>query len=358
MEKKNRREFLADLGITLGAITIGRNFVKAMPPGGGGKPGSAVQKTPGLRHEIDFRYAPAHWQSTYCFPDDPHKSLVGKHGELLIGHPGIGADFNYFPHVVSVGLQGLPEGAYVEQKLEAPGVPIVTTMLSWGDLTAVLTSFATNESGEGRVDNLLVEFRPNDKKDAECSPEIVLTSKSTFASEVVDESASSRHRLGVARLEGSLNPFFVVDSPIESGMAEGVYRFKLESRSLKIGERAMFFIRFPQEGQSLDKLKKGVSRIDHLIASARAVWVKWKPFEGKVDWKLTGGYQNFLVASARNIVEAKELKNGKGVFQVGPTVYRGLWVVDGAFLIEAARYLGYDKEAQEGLEAIWNIQDA
>ena len=359
MEKKNRREFLADLGITLGAITIGRNFVEAMPPGGGGKPGSAsAQKAAGVKQEIDFRYAPARWQSTYCFPDDPHKSLVGKHGELLIGHPGIGADFSYFPHVVSVGLQGRPAGEYAGQKLEAPGIPIVSTKLSWTGLNASLTSFATNEPGEGRVDNLLVEFQPDGKTDAECSPEIVLTSKSAFTPEVVDDSSSRRRRLGVVRLEGSQGPFFVVDSPVESGTGEGVHRFKLESRSLKSGEKAAFFIRFPQEGQPLDKLKRGFGRVDDLIAGARAFWQKWKPFEGKVDWKLTGGYQDFLVASARNIVEAKELKKGKEVFQVGPTVYRGLWVVDGAFMIEAARYLGNDKEAQEGLEAIWDIQDA
>ena len=44
------------------------------------------------------------------------------------------------------------------------------------------------------------------------------------------------------------------------------------------------------------------------------------------------------------------------MFQVGPTVYRGLWIVDGNFLLEAARYLGYDKEADEGLRAEWAKQ--
>jgi hypothetical protein len=358
MEKKNRREFLADLGITLGAITIGRTIVGAAPPDGGGKPGAPrVDKPSGLKREIDFRYAPARWQSTYCFPDDPHKSLVGKHGELLIGHPGMGADYNHFPHVVSVGLHQMPEGEYVEQRLEAPGIPIITTKLAWTDLTAVLTSFATNKSGEGRVDNLLVEFLPAGKNDVECSPEIVITSTNTFSTEIVDESSSSRHRLGIAKLEGAQTPFFAVDSPIESATGDGSYRFKLQSGILKSGGKTTFFIRFPQEGQPLDKLKGGFGRVDDLLKGAREFWLEWKPFEGKVDWKLPGEYQDFLVASARNIVEAKELKNGKQVFEVGPTVYRGMWVVDGAFLIEAARYLGNDQEAQEGLEAIWNIQD-
>lgn len=359
MEKKNRRRFLTDLGITIGAITIGRNFVVPIPPDGGGtQKGAPGGRQPAGKGEIDFRYAPGRWQSTYCFPQDPYKSLVGKHGELLIGHPGLGADFDFFPHVVSVGLQQLPPGGYVEQKLEAPGIPIITTKLSWADLTVVLTSFATNEGKEGRVDNLSIEFRSNGKPNVQCAPEIVVTSKSAFTAEVVDESSSRRHRIGVVKLGGAPGPFFIVDSEVESGEHEGVHRFRLQSGSLIKDQAEKFFVRFPQEGQPLEKFVRGLGRADQLLAGARAFWNEWKPFEGKVNWKLPGGYHDFLVASARNIVEAQEIKKGKKVFQVGPTVYRGLWVVDGTFLIEAARYLGYDKEAQEGLESIWDLQDS
>src|SRR5262249_53753654 len=64
----------------------------------------------------------------------------------------------------------------------------------------------------------------------------------------------------------------------------------------------------------------------------------------------------FLTACARNIQQAREVKDGQLVFQVGPTVYRGLWIVDGNFLLEAARYLGYDQEADDGLLAEWAKQ--
>jgi len=37
-------------------------------------------------------------------------------------------------------------------------------------------------------------------------------------------------------------------------------------------------------------------------------------------------------------------------------VYRNLWIVDGNFLLEAARYLGYDKEADDGLLSEWAKQ--
>jgi hypothetical protein len=58
----------------------------------------------------------------------------------------------------------------------------------------------------------------------------------------------------------------------------------------------------------------------------------------------------FLTACARNILQARERKNGKLTFQVGPTVCRGLWVVDGNFILEAARYLGYDRYSSAELD--------
>jgi len=35
---------------------------------------------------VDFRYAPPEWQTAICLPDDPHKSLVDRSGELLYHH--------------------------------------------------------------------------------------------------------------------------------------------------------------------------------------------------------------------------------------------------------------------------------
>ena len=92
-----------------------------------------------------------------------------------------------------------------------------------------------------------------------------------------------------------------------------------------------------------------------LLAGAREFWSNGSPSEAR-----NGSYPHrqgeFLTACARNIQQAREVKNGRLVFQVGPTVYRGLWIVDGNFLLEAARYLGYDHEADEGLRSEWSKQ--
>ena len=71
-----------------------------------------------------------------------------------------------------------------------------------------------------------------------------------------------------------------------------------------------------------------------------------------------GRQQEFLTASARNILQAREEKNARLTFQVGATCYRGLWIVDGHFILESARYLGYDEEVQQGLVTTWSQQEA
>jgi hypothetical protein len=61
------------------------------------------------------------------------------------------------------------------------------------------------------------------------------------------------------------------------------------------------------------------------------------------------GVQALVDSSIRNIWQAREIKKGLPAFQVGPTCYRGLWIVDGAFLLEAAAMLGAGKEARSGV---------
>jgi hypothetical protein len=118
---------------------------------------------------------------------------------------------------------------------------------------------------------------------------------------------------------------------------------------------ARYFIRLPQENQSAETLTEHLPDAEILLAEAREFWKNWKPF-GTTNWSYPGRHGEFLTACARNIQQAREVKNDRLVFQVGPTQYRGLWIVDGNFLLEAARYLGYDQAADEGLRSEWSKQ--
>jgi hypothetical protein len=66
--------------------------------------------------------------------------------------------------------------------------------------------------------------------------------------------------------------------------------------------------------------------------------------------------QALIDSSIRNIWQAREIKNGLPAFQVGPTCYRGLWIVDGAFLLEAATILGAGDQARAGIDYMLGFQ--
>jgi hypothetical protein len=68
------------------------------------------------------------------------------------------------------------------------------------------------------------------------------------------------------------------------------------------------------------------------------------------------GVQSLVDSAIRNIYQAREIKNGLPAFQVGPTCYRGLWVVDGSFLMEAVTFLGRVDEARQGIRYLLSFQ--
>jgi hypothetical protein len=68
------------------------------------------------------------------------------------------------------------------------------------------------------------------------------------------------------------------------------------------------------------------------------------------------GIQALLDSATRNIYQAREIKKGLPAFQVGPTCYRGLWVVDGSFIMESVAYLGRLQEARDGIKYLLSFQ--
>ncbi len=67
--------------------------------------------------------------------------------------------------------------------------------------------------------------------------------------------------------------------------------------------------------------------------------------------------QALIDSSVRNIYQARDIQNGLPAFHVGPTCYRQLWIVDGAFLLETATLLGRAQEARAGLDYMLGFQD-
>ncbi len=351
--RQNRRKFLKTVGVAAGVAALegsgSKGALVAVPP---------VEEAPhtvgsiqDLDTAIDFRYSPLAWQTAFCFPDDPHKSLVGQRGELRCGHPGADSrGLHWFSEVVEFSVLGMEPERVQYQRLESPTVPIIHTRIDRPEGILELTTFATNLPEEGRVDNVIMEVVPGTAGQVHAAPQVSIKSESPLTLKELG-GASAIYKAGT-RL------FLLADasSSVEDYGYQQSYRFPAGGATSRSPLR--HFFRLPQEGQDVQTLKANLDHPDRLLATTRDYWGAWNPLGGKVTWSQPERYGEFLTACARNVLQAREVKNGRLNFQVGPTVYRGLWVVDGHFLLEAARYLGYDAQAQEGLEATWARQRA
>jgi hypothetical protein len=338
----NRRKFLTSAGQGIAAMPA------ALSAASGGAP--AGLQGASLSTSIDHRYTPVSWQTAYCFAADAFKSLVGEHGELRYGNPGRGKPNDYFTDIVGFSLLGMEADRLVVQQLENPATAVIHTQLGRPEANLHLTTFATNEPGELRVDNVIVEVSPTVHSHIHGGLVISIRTRRKLA-------ARRTLSITVVHRDGEPDkPFLIADAPLMLRDAGWGYILTMAPRAGSGDRPARCFLRFPQQEQNVEQIGAGLRDPARLLTSARTYWRNWQAFGGKVDWKLCGPYQNFLIACARNIQQAREVVKGQLTFQVGPTCYRGLWVVDGHFLLEAARYLGYDAEAQKGLETTWAYQ--
>lgn len=346
----DRRQFVTALLASGAAAAVPAPSIEANPR----SPSITASRATPPNTNIDFRFAPHHQQSTICFPDDPNKTIVGQAGDLRYGFTrSLSAGMENFGTVVEFSLAGFQDDRILRQWTESPAVPIVHTLIDRPAATFELIAFATRHVGEGRIDNVLLSIKSKTGAVA-VVPKIHIRTCEPL------ELESYMVPTATVRAQGSKSPLLVatqLNSNLGTCMLWQEQGFTLY---LPHGEAAMetparYFVRFPQENQSAETLTEHLHDPEMLLNEAREFWSHWKPF-GTTNWSYPGRHGEFLTACARNIQQAREVKNDRLVFQVGPTQYRGLWIVDGNFLLEAARYLGYDQAADEGLRSEWSKQ--
>ncbi|MCX6878107.1 MAG: hypothetical protein NTW21_30485 [Verrucomicrobia bacterium] len=122
---------------------------------------------------------------------------------------------------------------------------------------------------------------------------------------------------------------------------------QLEALTVPAGQSATFFVLYSGGGAIVVE----PATVVQAQASREHAVAYWKnaslPF-GRVQVP-DAGIQALVDSSIRNIWQAREIKQGLPAFQVGPTCYRGLWIVDGAFLLESAAMVGAGQEARNGV---------
>ena len=313
----------------------------------------SVHISRGQEHKVDFRWGVDWWQTAICLPDDDHKSLVGKEGQLLYHFPG---KYEYrglgFKTVIWVD-----EGAGVEwhgQELFSPKVPLLLTYKSLGEISVKEEAFASirqrsrsdaPDQIDMRDDIIIVTMKNGGAESKTIRPSITIQSEFplAFGQSTNSLMIGSDSRLCCSAPLGDL--VTTADRTVQH----------LETQMLAPGEEFSFVINFVNNCDS-DATAITVEEAQIQKSEAISYWENLDlPYE-KIRVP-DAGIQRQLVSSIRNIYQAREIKNEWPAYQVGPTVYRDVWVIDSAFLLESIAMLGRVEDARNGINYLMSFRN-
>jgi len=296
---------------------------------------------------VDFRYMPPEWQTAICFPDDPYKSIVDKSGDLLYHYERVVGGTDGFR--TRIGVRISDKVVWKKQQLYSPRVPIVQTFLAANGLEVMEEAFAvtdniistmpTKPQARPRNDLILVHVTNTGSAPQVVRPRLMVDTGKRFDLRLGDQRVVvDRHEVITASLK-------------MTGLAPDGDRsrhiIQLDTLRVPPGKKETFFILY---SGGAEIVLEPTSVEQALASRGRAVeyWEKLDLPYGRIQVPDTG-IQALIDSSIRNIWQAREIKDGLPAFQVGPTCYRGLWIVDGAFLLEAAAMLGAGDQARSGV---------
>lgn len=321
-------------------------------------------------HQIDFRYAPPSSWTNICLVDDFYKSLVREDGALLYGFRSEAFNGWHFDRVYEFGIRAAHGPVSVSQVTESPRFPCVVTTLEYAKASLELKAFAHYKDGR-RTDVVLWSIRPHtpafltgltiniyeqgrsfigrSAAPARVIFAVDITQKPAVHVDIVDTGIQEddENQPGPGSIAFVSSPHRLI--PTHTAGFRPCSAMGTEPVVLRDGETLSGAVIIPQNYQ--DAAGLDLAWAEQAYAEARTTWENQPPLRLPIHLP-DPDLMDMLEACARNILQAREIKDDLPVFQVGPTCYRGLWVVDGHFLLEAAHYMGLREEAYAGVDTL------
>jgi hypothetical protein len=306
--------------------------------------------------QVDYRYAPTWWQTCTGFPDDSCKTLAGPLGQILYEYGG-----KYSPGAWDQGFRTVihfladENQKFNGQRLHSPRVPIVVTDSTCNGLKIVQEDFAialdfirsnVATAKGNREDIILTTVTNNTGKAKTFNPLLVINSEHPVKV------------TGNVALIGEKNRAIFSEKTVRvrQNLGEGKTLVEMEPVKLASGETKQIIVLYDNglPSKLADEFAAQPNVLVNQIGKIKAETVDyWENKSGVPYGHLTvpdKEIQNLIDGSLRNLWQAREIRDGRIVFQVGPTCYRGLWIADGAFLLEAAAIFDKGADARDGVE--------
>lgn len=319
----------------------------------------------GQEMTVDYRYAPDWHLTTPALPDDSYKTLVGPQGQLFYDYGGkkffayaLGKGFRTVIHMMADENQ-----RFESQYLRSARIPIATTRSSVYGMEVtqeVYSSTKSLQTGEklvhpltdNREDILMTSIKNRTLSEHTFFPLVVVNSEHEIKVEgrmiTIRDKEHFCFSLPVIRVRRNLASFKTIVelapvtlSPGDEYLLAGVYDNGLQSDLMT---------------SMLSEPQELLCRLPDMCKKVVAFWENDSNIPYNRIEVPDREIQNLVDASIRGIWQAREIVDGQISFQVGPTCYRGLWIVDGAFLAETAALLGRGVEARKGIEYALSFQ--
>ena len=295
---------------------------------------------------VDFEFQPPQWRTAICLPDDPYKTLVDEQGTLLYHYRRESGDFSTRVSVV------VDERAKtVHQSLVSPRVPIVLTERETPDLKIVEEVFAlkktASKSADARNDVILVHATNKSGAPQTIEPKVLIQSGMKIAFPTSSTIRVNEHETVICTEKVASVTKQKKDNAEEAVMT-------LAPMTIEPGKTVSFAAVYCGGGH--------IECTPATLAEAEEERVQsetfWKTVALPYDRVVVPdkNIQALIDSSIRNIWQAREIKNGLPAFQVGPTCYRGLWIVDGAFILEAANLVRRRAKTRAGIDYTLTFQ--
>jgi hypothetical protein len=323
-------------------------------------------------HTIDFRYAPPSTWTAICRPDDPYKTLVREDGALLYGYRSNTFTSWYFERVIEFNLETGDKPLKVAQQTENARIPVVVTTIEYPRATLELRTFAHLDEQQRRTDIVLWTIRAHDNADELMAALHIegFENNGVFVGRtdspvrtiyVVDPKDKPRANgePGAEWISEEASPplnaeiaFVSAPHRLLKGHSIGfrpVSAMTTEMTVLTGGESVNGALMFPLNHEDTDVLDYHWAL--KALETERGFWNTLPLLALPLEIP-DADVMDMMIACARNILQAREIVDGLPVFQVGAACYRGLWVVDGHFMLEAAQYLGYRDDAAAAINTL------
>ena len=316
---------------------------------------------------VDYRFSPEWFVSTTCLPDDSFKTMVGPNGQLLYDFRGSKGGF--FPYSSNQGFhtviffQADEDLKISGTKLLSPKIPVVLVKSSMPGISVLQQTFSSAGAIQShqapvhplvsdREDIILLSIENQSNSERTLHPKVIVNSDHKVVVEgrvvTIDSTRHFYLSLSPERVRRNLIDYkTVIDLepvlvPARSSVnIAGIFDNGLESTLAN---------------ELLENCDETMSALPRIYQRVQEWWEDESGIPYDCIHVPDKEIQNLLEASVRGIWQAREYHGGKISFQVGPTHYRGLWIVDGAFLLEAAALMGRGMDARAGIETTLSYQ--